>query len=562
MGEKEDARGWLAPVVDETKNVKRGGVLKALVTGDILGFDPHRTDAASGTVVEPCYSTLWFQQAGYMKAAEGVIEADVVESWEISPDRLRVTAKLNPKAHFSPQQPTNGRVVDARDVVFSWDRVKGLSGAAGNLAHDINPAAPITSITAPDERTIVINLAAPNATILALLTINFQGNLLIAPKEGAETSVLNLSTTPRGSGPWYLATHEPSVGYSFKRNPGFGQDKRGLPYLEEVQHPLVPEYSAALAQFRAGHTYFVGAGGGNVRAEDILPLKSEVPELEVMSSSFQTPVMRPVFGVQPTSPFRDQRLRQAFVMTWDRDLFLDTYYNVDSFRQRGIEVETVWETALQSNLWAGWFLDGKSKEFGPNAKFLKQDVAEARKLVEAAGYPSGATIPVTSPTNLGNQQAFDRALEIILGMALDSRLFKNESRQRFPWVPEFTQKIELAKGRFDGVAFTQSSLTQDPTNYLRLWYHPAGDRVGGTDKVFEELLDKAVLEYDDNKRRELIHEVQRHEAEVAFFPRIAGATGLRIHWPTVRNVNVWQGGTARNNATIFIDPERPPIKRA
>jgi ABC-type transport system substrate-binding protein len=549
----------LTPIVDETADVIRGGRFVAVATGDILGFDPHTTDAASGTVVEPTYSTLWLQKAGHLGRPEGVIEGDVVESWEISPDRLTITAKLNTNAHFSPLEPTNGRRVDAHDVLFSWERVLNLSGQAPSLANDLSPSAPIASMEAADDETLVINLAQPNATVLALLTVNFQGNMLIGPKEGADPAVLNLSTTSRGSGPWYLSENVPGVSYTFKRNPGFGQDERNVPYLDEVHHPVVPEYASALAQFRAGNVVALGTQGTGVAAEDILPLKRDVNELLVMQSDFQTPVMRPFFGVADSSPFKDQRLRQAFQMTWDRDLFADVYFNVDNFEKEGLAVETAWETALQSDAWSGWFLDGKSEDFGPNSRFLRQNLAEARKLVEAAGFPDGAPIAVKSPTNLGAQASFDRALEIVLGMALDSGLFSNEKREQMPWVPDFIQQVNSKKGQIDGVAFTQSRLTFDPTNYLRLWYHPAGQRVQGTDSTFEELLDRAVAEFDDQERMALIHEVQRHEAENVFFPRIAGATSFRIHWPALRNVNVWQGGTARNNCTVFLDSSKPPL---
>jgi hypothetical protein len=55
--------------------------------------------------------------------------------------------------------------------------------------------------------------------------------------------------------------------------------------------------------------------------------------------------------------------------------------------------------------------------------------------------------------------------------------------------------------------------------------------------------------------------VQRREAEKSFFPRIAGATGLQVSWPALRNVGVYQGGTGRWNAALFVDPNRPPHKK-
>jgi peptide/nickel transport system substrate-binding protein len=199
------ASGLLSPIEDESKNAIRGGTYKFINGLSPLGFDPQVGDAASGTVVEPCYSLLWRLKEGYKDIPNGEIEGDLVESWEVSPDKLTVTAKLTQNAHFTPQAPTNGRVVDAKDVVFSWERVRGGSNARGDLANSVNPAAPIVSVTAPDDRTVVIKTADANASLLALLSNNFQGYLLITPKEGADPKVLDLGTTVRGSGPWYLS---------------------------------------------------------------------------------------------------------------------------------------------------------------------------------------------------------------------------------------------------------------------------------------------------------------------------------------------------------------------
>ena len=44
------------------------------------------------------------------------IDGDIVESWEISPDKLTINAKVNPNAAFHPVAPVNGRAVDANDM--------------------------------------------------------------------------------------------------------------------------------------------------------------------------------------------------------------------------------------------------------------------------------------------------------------------------------------------------------------------------------------------------------------------------------------------------------------
>jgi peptide/nickel transport system substrate-binding protein len=555
-GDGEDASGQLTSIRDETKSAIKGGILKNISTTRTLGFDPHA--GASGISVEPTYSTLWIQQAGFLRRPFGEILGDLADSWEYSPDRLTLTVKLSPKAHFSPQEPTKGRLVDAQDVVFSWERVLRISAQAGNLANSKNPNAPIESISAIDDKTVRIKLAKPDATVQSLLSSNFQGYLNVAPKEGADPKVLDISNTVRGSGPWYMESVD-DLHRGFKRNPGFGQDKRDIPYLDGFQDLIIPEYPAALAQFRtgAGHTF------PQILAEDVIPIKNDVPEIEIRQADFRSPVARPFFGQTTGSPFVDQRVRQAFVRTWDRDLFTDIFFNVSNFEQAGLAVDTLWETAIQSTNWDGWVIDARSKDFGSNGRLLNQDIEDAKKLLSAAGHTNGVTFTAHSPTNLGSQSAFDRVVDVILGMAEDSGVFKVGQRKQAPWVPTWVSEYHQQKANaHEGVAFTQSGLVFDPVNEAALWYHPSSGSSKAADSVVVSLIDRAKAEFDDDKRRELIRDLQRHEAEMAFFPRIAGATGFTVTWPAVRNVNVWQSGTpSRPHATIFIDPSKPPITR-
>ena len=105
-----------------------------------------------------------------------------------------------------------------------------------------------------------------------------------------------------------------------------------MPYIDEVKWPVVNEYATFLAQFKAGAIHVANG----IRAEDILPVKKDHPELEIMQAPFTTRIQRIGFGVAEGSPFRDERLRQAWSMTVDRGLYLDTVYNLQKFKDGGL----------------------------------------------------------------------------------------------------------------------------------------------------------------------------------------------------------------------------------
>lgn len=558
-GGTRDASGLVTQPRDETRSLKRGGVLVNRTTSEPNTLEPHLFPG--NFTAQQTYSGLWLIKDGYMSYTTGEIEGDVVESWEFSADKLTLTAKINPNAHFSPVAPVNGRAVDAQDVVATFQRHKSVSNQRAEFANEINPQAPIVSVSAPDSRTVVIKLNEPNAAITALLARGTPGSMFVVPKEALDPNVLNLARTSAGSGPWYITEYAQGIGYRFKRNPGFKQDKRDIPYIDEINWPTVAEYATFLAQFRAGAIHLASG----IRAQDVLPAKRDLPELELLPTYFTSRIQRVGFGVANDSPFRDERLRQAWMMTIDRDLYLDTVFNLSNYRDSGLPVDVVWESALQADVYEGWLLDARNeKQFGPNAKYFKYNLAEARKLVEAAGYktPMEADLYLPARQVVRNVAYWD-GLEPLFGMTAESGVFKVNIHlsQNYDaeWVPKYHNQ---SLGPFSGVTISLSLLAQDPATYLHSYYNSKGALRQGTDSTLDELTTKMVREFDTKKRMEIGFEIQRYEGQKMFYPRIGGATGFSLGWPAVRNRNVYQGGTMRQFATLWLDQEKAPFRRS
>jgi len=543
----------IVPVVDETKNVKRGGIYKeARPTPATL--DPH---LLGGHVSETqhAYSTLFRIADGHMKDTDYSIEGELVESWELSADKLTLTGKLTQNANFAPLPPINGRRVEMQDILFSWERFRTLGARRSDVVNEANPDAPVVSLTSPDDRTIVIKFKEPNATALALLASASPGALNIIPREAESPRVLDLRSMSLGSGPFYMSELKPSVGMSFKKNPGFKWDKRDVPYIEGIEYYDVSEYAALLAQFKAGALW---AFSGGVRAEDVLNTKRDVPELILMDSGIATSATRGFFGHNPDSPFKDERVRQAWVLTWDRDLFIDVIYNVSKFAQGGLQMETAWAGALPASD-SGWYINPKSKEFGPNAKYFEHSPSEAKKLLTAAGYPNGLDTSLYYATTF--PVWFYQQSEILIGMVRDSALFRptiHEVNYQTDWNTTFRYN----RGKFSGAGFVRDTGAPHPVNNLFYHYHTNGGANFGGDSTMDDLLVKAQREFDTKRAMTLAHEVQRYEGGKAFYPLAGGASSLTLSWPVERNKGVWNGGSNRNKALIWMDQEKPPIKRA
>jgi peptide/nickel transport system substrate-binding protein len=548
---KQAAATKVAALVDDTATVKRGGQLKSRSTLEHPTLDPL---AGGGHVnlLALTYSNLFRVADGYKERTKGEIVGDLAESWEFSPDQLQLTIKLHPEAHFAPIAPVNGRSVDGEDVLFSWKRFIADGRGKTELANAADPNAPVVSVTSPDPRTVVFKMKEPNSVILSLLGLNIAGSYYIMPRESQ--GGFDIRRQMIGSGPFYLKRYEPSVTYEFARNPGFKQDKRGLPYLDEVSMPIVLETATAMSQFRAGQIWTSA-----VPSTEILAVKNALPELNLFDMGVTHAGMRLFFGHQGNSPFKDERLRQAWMFAQDRDLFLDASYDLQSYKDQGIPVGTTWDHGLWGDAWSGWYLDPKSKDFGANAKYVQHNVDEAKKLVAAAGSPNGAE--VTFIHTEGYMGVWQKQFDMISGFASNSGAFKVKIVESSYAQGEFQRKYRDGRGQFEGVSARTDSAPDDPTLNLVGHYNSKGAQYQGNDPTLEDLTNKMLREFDVRKRQQLGYEVQRYDAKASYFPLFGSATIFELWWPVVRNVNVWQGGTNRTNATHFLDESKPPLKK-
>jgi ABC-type transport system substrate-binding protein len=399
----------------------------------------------------------------------------------------------------------------------------------------------------------------------ALLAAHSGGNFAILPKE--IDSGLDIRTHPIGTGPYMVAEHQPSTRFVFKKNPAY-YDKSG-PFIDSAEYPIITEYAQGLAQLKAGALYTYA-----VKGEDMLQTKRDVPALSLYSSPMGTNGNGLVFGYRNNDkcPFRDERLRRAISMTWDRDQFIDVQYGVQDLRNQGIPVDVSWSSSLQNNYFAAWYLNPQSKDFGDNAKYFKRDLAEAKKLMSAAGY-NGQEIVTNIISGPDYGVDYHKHVDIMEGFAVEGG-FKF-SRNAMPYQTEFIPKIRDAQGNFDGITYKLLTPSTPPDGIEGLvayfskgggatfqGFDPDGKGTFEGDPYIEDQIRKARAEIDVKKQYAIVHDIQRYVAGKAYMWRApGGATGLDIAWPVIRNFNTYQS-EYRAHFNEWLDPGQPPLKRA
>jgi ABC-type transport system substrate-binding protein len=374
-----------------------------------------------------------------------------------------------------------------------------------------------------------------------------------------------------GTGPWQLTEYERSIRYVYKRHLNYFD--KNLPYMDEIVQPVVPEYAAGLAQFVAGNVYSYP-----VRADDILATKRQVPVLALYQDDLTDPAgLLTHFGWEPNppdkTPFRDERVRQAYSLSWDRDLFIETFFNVAAFESEGFPMETAWHTQIAANFpYKNWWLDPQGKEFGENGKYYQHNLPEAKKLLAAAGFAGGG------PQVVATVRASDdpRRVAAIEGMA---------SEAGFKFTPNVVETAEYMRyrdgqGHFQGIAYRGiptgiSSGGDDPLEYfirsfsLKLGgrnysgFDPAGKGDFSGDPYLEDILGKGRGEPNEEKRRAIVHDAQRYLGKMLYYIRWPGAgSGFLLRWPVVQNVRVYRDDRRGDEVTLWLDPSRPPVGSA
>jgi len=571
-GGEEEPSGLLAKREDTSKEAKPGGTLIMTNPADPPHFDPHLLTLPAAAATSLIYTKLMQVKPGVLEVSDGTIEGDMAESWEFSPDKLTLTIKIRADAGTPPNQaPLNGRKLDASDVAYSWQRFAATGSGRQDLVNAANPAAPVLSLTATDNRTVVVKLKEPVASILAGFSSQLQGLYFIVPKEAE--SAIDLRRNPVGAGAYYLSEYTPSARLVYTRNPN-SYDK--LSYPEKIETPIITENAQVIAQLTAGNIYTHYTA---VPPESVMQIKRDAPQIGLYQTDINNVGVSIFFGfkVGDKAPFKDVRLRQAFSMAMDRDLYVDTWANVSRFKADGLEVETKWNSAARPSDYKGWFLDPQSKEFGENAKFYEHNLAEAKKLMAAAGY-TGQTLDSNEAAGTNYGLSYAPQIESIHGMAAEAGFKFNRLQHQAPapWNAEWRD----SRGFFDGIAFRLTPVPAEPGDGLYAIYNkngslnygfdPDGKGVASKEGPFlgdptcDELTQKIRTEFDNAKRIQYAHELQKYLGKMQYFHHALGsATGFNVAWPAVRNFSVFNGlqwGYLWKR--YWIDSAQPPLKRA
>ena len=315
-------------------------------------------------------------------APDGSAIPGAAESWAVSEDGRSYTFKLRPTARWS-----NGERLVAEDFAFAFRRLvdpKTASQYALMLEPVVNAADIVAGkmasaalgVFAPDEATLIVELAEPSPYFIAMLSHPstfpvHRPTLAASPQDFARpgTAVTNGAFVPVE---WQIGSHILAA-----RNRHYWNDAANR--IDAVRYVHVADPVTELTRFRAGDldiTYTVPPG-------EVARLERELPgQLHIA----------PHVGVYyygyalDLPPFRDaQKLRQALAMAIDREMLTKKVLG-DGERPA-----------------YGWVPDGIAGYEPQRFEWASLDpaarIAEARRLYAEAGYSAKHPLQVELRTS-------------------------------------------------------------------------------------------------------------------------------------------------------------------
>ena len=501
----------LRPSLASAQTPKRGGTL-TLRCWDPPFFDPMLSTAYRVQIPNTfTHSRLLKHRAGPGVApATFSIEGDLAESWS-QPNETTYVFKLRKGVRWHPKPPVNGRELTAEDVRYTIERFLSVKG---------NPTAymlkSVDRVEVIDKYTVKFVLKEPFSWLLDVLA-NPMAVAIVARECVEKFGDLKKAEAVVGTGPWMLDSYRPNVGLTFVRNPNYFVP--GLPYIDRIEYLVDEDNASRMAAFLSGKYDLGWEFPGSINRTDWVQikdgLKTKRPNLR--TAEFPSNVETHISMRTDVAPFKDVRVRQAVALAIDRQGIIDTSFEGVGQINAAVPAGLV-DWALPIN------------QMGEGAKYFRHDPAEARRLLAAAGYPSGFAASLCF-TTYGSTLLSDNAQLILKSLKDVGITTKLDQREYGAFI------ASCYFGKFDSMTFGPQTPFLDPDNFLYGMHYPGEQKNQShvDDPIVTDMLIRQRRIFDVAKRREVIHELQRYLARQQYYVQLPSGTYVAVWDGALKN---------------------------
>jgi len=468
------------------------GVVTFLIESMPTNLDPRiGTDAVSQRVDSLLFDSL------VELDAQRIPHGDLAEKWE-TPDPVTYIFHLRNGIKFH-----GGRILTSADVKYTFDSILDrtvTSPKRGSLAL-------IRSVEAPDPATVIFHLQEPYAGFLWEIARPAIG--IVPAGAGAD-----FSGRLDGTGPFRFisATQDDSV--VIERNESyFG----AAPKISRVDFRVVPEAIVRALELRKGTADLEV----DSLTPDMIPVLRKQPEIAVADSP-GTNYQYIAFNLEDAALGR-REVRQALAYATNRDEIIEYLYRGQAHPADG---------PLPMSSWA----------YDQNIARYNYDPRKAEQLLDAAGFPrnpgaSGMRLKLTLKTSTEEASR-------ILGAALQEQWRKVGVDLELRPLEFATLFSDMTSGNFQLYTLRWIGANNDPDTFFEYIFDskmipPAGANRGHyRNPEVDALLDKARLESNQQKRRDLFRQVQKIISEDLPYVSLWFMDNVSVYRKRISNVQL------------------------
>ena len=544
-------------------------------SGDPPTLDPYENLTYRSQIPSAFHYSKLIQA---VSGAEGVdpintaeYEGDLAGLPEI-PDDVTYIFTVREDANWHDVDPLNGRAVTMDDIQQTHDRFKEISANSAGWDNVVE------NFAIGEDRSITFKLHRPHAPFLTLA--GSSQHMWIIPPEIVDDGTV--AERPVGSGPWIFESFEPGVALKWRhnrdnwhRNADFPAVSQNMPLLDNIiatmngdTNVLIPALGeGALDYSQLSPAIYKQAVEAAPQIED----DGYVFTLNTVPGGFYFNFSIP--------PWNDTRVRQALSLAMDRDGVLSA---TDDTGRGG------WHSGI-SQLPPYWLDPKDLNKFGetfegePSGTLFHRNIAESRKLLDAAGFPEGisATLHGTADYGATVVNFYEACASTAAEAGFQFEFFFKEYaayiasifRGNFPdgWDGEsshlaigplyggatdpedlFAACYARSSGRHNwgssGRVAEDSVTALDTGGNAALWSHPNAVSGGGpeTDERLHKMFDEQKAILDLEERIEYINDIQRYMATKMYLVPYPAAPGVYAFNPWMKQVDVNTGAVIEN----------------
>lgn len=448
-------------------------------TNDSESWDPLR-DSTVGAVVRHMLE-------GLTSWEKGELTLGAAETIDVSEDGLVYTAKISDEAVWSDLKP-----VTAQDFQYGILRILNPDNACkyakdnyylknGEAYNRGEVSAEEVGVRCIDDKTIELTLEAPCAYFKELLAYKTYYPLRQDIVEGNEKWWSSPDTFV-SNGPFIMESYVAGDKMLLKKNPTY-RDASAVK-LSELEIRFITDPQVELMAYKTGEIQ-VG----------IMPPPESLEELKASKDLMLSPKLTIYWLVVNTQMdvVNDARVRKALSMAIDRKQIVENVTKGEEIPAYGLCPNIVMDYAAGMPF----------RDVYP--EYFEENVEEARRLLEEAGYPGGQGFPelVYAISTGGDHAKIAQAIQAMWKANLGIEV-KIESLESAVFIKE------RKSGTYPIARYQWASSYSDPEAWLGLYLSTQENNDSKyVNPAYDELINAANKEADVAKRFDLLHQAEK-----------------------------------------------------